>query len=131
MNVGCTRVMCLELRLKEAEGCCGWHLLSATSRPWKKMDIVKRKKRESTTMEDGDVGIRLLILSGEVFDSGKNLFVSGPDWSGAGAFEVYLWAGRTLLVEFELLGGGGSEPAVEVDEDDSITTGNAVVQGLE
>ena len=86
--------------------------------------------------EYGDVGIRLLILSGEVFDSGKNLFVSGPDWSGAGAFEVYLWPGRTLLVEFELSGGeeglvGGSEPAVEVDKDDSITTGNAVVQGLE
>jgi hypothetical protein len=82
------------------------------------------------------VGIRLLILSGEVFDSGKNLFVSGPNWSGAGAFEVYLWAGRTLLVEFELSGGeeglvGGSEPAVEVDEDDSMTTGNAVERGLE
>ena len=26
----------------------------------------------------GDVGIRLSILSGEVFDSGKNLFASGP-----------------------------------------------------
>ena len=84
----------------------------------------------------GDVGIRLWILSGEVFDSGKNLFVSGPNWSGAGGFEVYLWVGRTLSVEFELSGGdeglvGGSEPAVEVDEDDSMTTGNAVVRGLE
>jgi len=38
----------------------------------------------------GDVGIRLLILSGEIFDSGKNLFASGPSLSGGGAFEVYL-----------------------------------------
>lgn len=38
----------------------------------------------------GDVGIRLVILSGEVFDSGKNRFASGPRLSGAGAFEVYL-----------------------------------------
>ena len=67
---------------------------------------------------------------------GKNLSTSGPNWSGAGGFEVYLWAERTLSVEFELSGGeeglvGGEEPAVEVDEDDSITTGNAVVRGLE
>lgn len=84
----------------------------------------------------GDMGMRLFILSGKVFDSGKNLSTSGPNWSGAGGFEVYLWAERTLSVEFELSGGeeglvGGEEPAVEVDEDDSITTGNAVVRGLE
>ena len=30
----------------------------------------------------GDVGNRLLILSGEVFDSGKKRFVSGPSLSG-------------------------------------------------
>lgn len=41
-----------------------------------------------------------------------------------------------MSVEFELLAGeeglvGGSELAVEVDEDDSMTTGNAIVQGLE
>ena len=43
---------------------------------------------------------------------------------------------ETLSVELELSGGeeglvGGLEPAVEVDEDDSMTTVNAVVQGLE
>ena len=32
----------------------------------------------------GDVNNRLLILSGEVFDSGKKRFVSGPSLSGAG-----------------------------------------------
>ena len=77
------------------------------------------------------MGIRLLILRGEVFASGKNLFASGPSWSGAGAFEVYLWAGGTLSFEVELSGGeedlvGGSEPAVEVEADDSMTTGNVV-----
>lgn len=41
----------------------------------------------------------LLILSGEVFDSGKNLFASGPNWSNAGAFGMYLWTGRTLSVK--------------------------------
>jgi len=120
--------ICLELRLKEAEGCFGWRLLSATYRSWKKMDIEKRKTRESTTMKEGgnmarsgmhpQEGIRLLILR-----------------SGAGAFEVYLWAGRTFSIELELSGDeglvGGSEPAGEVDEDDSITTRNAVVRGLE
>ena len=83
----------------------------------------------------GDVGNRLLILSGEVFNSGKKRFVSGPSLSGAGAFAVYLWTGGTLLVKLELSGGeeglvGGSEPAVEVEVDDSTTTGNAVVRGL-
>jgi hypothetical protein len=73
----------------------------------------------------------LVILSGEVFDSGKNFFAPGPSLSGAGAFEVYLWTGRILLGEFELSGGeeglvDGSEPAVEVDADDSMTTGNEV-----
>jgi len=76
------------------------------------------------------VGIRLFILSGEVFNSGKNLFTSGPNWSGAGAFEVYLWAERTLPVEFKLSGGEeglvwGSEPALEVDEDDHWECGSA------
>jgi len=106
--------ICLELRLKEAEGCFGWRLLSATYRSWKKMDIEKRKTRESTTMKEGgnmarsgmhpQEGIRLLILSSEVFDSGKNLFISGPNWSSAGAFEVYLWAGRTFSVELGMEG---------------------------
>ena len=83
----------------------------------------------------GDVGIRLLILSGEVFDSGKKRFTSGPSLSGAGAFAVYLWTRGTLLGKLEVSGGeeglvGGSEPAVEVDVDDSAATGNAVVRGL-
>ena len=38
----------------------------------------------------GDVGNRLLILSGEIFDSGKKRFASGPSLSSAGAFAVYL-----------------------------------------
>ena len=84
----------------------------------------------------GEVGTRLLILSGEVFNSGKNCFTSGPNLSGAGAFEVYLWTGKTLSDEFGSSGGedglvGGSEPAVDVDEDDSMTTENEVVRGLE
>ena len=42
---------------------------------------------------------------------------------------------ETLLSELELSGGeeglvGGSEPAVNVDVDDSMTTGNVVVRGL-
>ena len=83
----------------------------------------------------GDVGIRLLILSGEVFDSGKKRFTSGPSLSSAGAFAVYLWTGGTSLSKPEVSGGeeglvGGSEPAVEVNVEDSITTGNAVVRGL-
>ena len=49
---------------------------------------------------------------------------------------MYLWAERTLPVELKLPGGedglvGGSEPAVEVEEDDSMTNGNEVVRGLE
>jgi hypothetical protein len=44
---------CLELPLKEAEGCCGWRSLSATSRLWK-VDVVKRKTRVSATMEEGN-----------------------------------------------------------------------------
>ena len=41
-----------------------------------------------------------------------------------------------MSVEIELSGGeqgpvGGSEPLVEDDEDDSISTGNAVERGLE
>jgi hypothetical protein len=51
------------------------------------------------------VGIRLFILSGVVFNSGKNLFASVPNWSGAGAFEVHLWDERTLPVEFKLWAG--------------------------
>jgi hypothetical protein len=35
----------LEMRLKEAEGCSEWQSLSATSRSWKKVDVVKRKAR--------------------------------------------------------------------------------------
>ena len=51
-------------------------------------------------------------------------------------FEEYLWTGRTLLGELKLSGGeeglalGGSEPAVDVDVDDSMTTGNVVVRGV-
>ena len=83
----------------------------------------------------GDVGICLLILSGEVFDSGKKCFASGPSLSSAGAFAVYLWTRGTLLGKLKASGGeeglvGGSEPAVEIDVDDSTTTGNAVVRGL-
>ena len=49
---------------------------------------------------------------------------------------MYLWAERTLLGKFESLGGedglvGGSEPAVDIEEDHSMTTGNEVVRGLE
>jgi hypothetical protein len=60
---------------------------------------------------------------GILFDSGKNHFASGPSWSGAGAFEVYLWGGRILSVELELSGGeeglvAGSERAVEAEADD-------------
>ena len=46
--------MCLEWRLKEAGGCCGWCSLSEASR-WKRMNTVKRKKRESTTAEEGNM----------------------------------------------------------------------------
>ena len=53
-------------------------------------------------LRGGDVGIRL--LSGEVLHSGKTRFALGPSWSGAGTFEVYLWAGRNLSVEIELSG---------------------------
>ena len=66
------------------------------------------------------MGTRLLVLSAEQ-----------PCLSGAGAFEVYLWIGRTLLDEFESSGEegrvGGSDPAVEVDVDNSMATGNEVV----
>ena len=49
---------------------------------------------------------------------------------------MYLWVERTLPVKFKLSGGeegliGGSEPAVEVNEDDSMTTGNVIERGLE
>ena len=49
---------------------------------------------------------------------------------------MYLWAERILLSKFESLGGedglvGGSEPAVDIDEDDTMITGNEVVRGLE
>ena len=47
-----------------------------------------------------------MILSGEVFDSGKDLFASGANLSG-----------EEGLVE-------GSEPAAEDDKDDPMTTGN-------
>jgi hypothetical protein len=50
------------------------------------------------------VGIHLLILSGEAFDSGKILFALGPGLSGAGTFEVYLWTVRILSGKFELSG---------------------------
>jgi len=56
----------------------------------------------------------------------KKLFASGSSWSSAGAFEMYLWPGRTLSVKR----GRGSEPAVEVDMDDSMTTGDEVVRGI-
>jgi len=115
--------MCLELRLKEAEGWSGWRSLSATSRSWNKVRVDDNGGGEQGEIGDvprgGDMGIRLLILSGEVFDSG-NLFASGPNLSGARAFDVYLWSGRTPSVEIELSSGGeglvgGSEPAVEDD----------------
>ena len=82
------------------------------------------------------MGTRLLILGGEVFNLGKNLFTSGAKFDGGGELEVYLWAERTLLGKFESLGGedglvGGSEPAVDIEEDHSMTTGNEVVRGLE
>jgi len=138
MNVSRTWMMrttrrskrCLELQLRVAEGCRSGSL-SVTSRSW-------RKTRELTTVEKEEnkarFGMyRLLILSGEVFNSGKNLFSSGPILSGAGAFEVYFWAEGSLSVELQLSGReeglvGGSEPVVEVDEDESMTTGNAVVR---
>jgi len=60
------------------------------------------------------MGIGLLILSGEVLDSQH--------------------VEELLSVKIELLGGeegpvGGSEPAVEDDEDNSMTPGNGVVRG--
>ena len=77
---------------------------------------------------------KLSILSGEVFDSRKKLF-AWLSMRGADAFDMYLWTGRTLLVELEFLGGveglaGGSELAAENEVDDSITTGNAMVRVL-
>ena len=42
------------MRLKEAEGWCGWRSLSVTSHLWNKVDIMKRKTRELTTMEEGN-----------------------------------------------------------------------------
>ena len=88
----------------------------------------------------GDLGCtnrrrRLLILNGEVFDSGKKCFASGPSLSGAGVFEVYLWTEETLLGKLGFSGGedgliGGTEAAVDVDVGDSMTTENTVVRGL-
>ena len=65
---------------------------------------------------------------------GKDLLASSV-CEQCSIFKVYLWTRGTLLSE-ELLGGkeglaGSSEPAVDVDEDDSMTTGNEVVRGLE
>jgi len=79
------------------------------------------------------VGIRLLIRSGEVFDSEEKVFASATILSGAGAFEVYLCSVGFLLVEIESWGGeeglvGELDP--DVDVDDSITTGNGVSRGL-
>ena len=45
---------------------------------------------------------------------------------------MYLWTGGTLLSKFELSGGkeglaGSSEPAVDIDKENSMTTRNDVV----
>jgi hypothetical protein len=73
----------------------------------------------------GDVGARLLILSGEVFNSGKKLLFD------------QVWAAPARFVELEFSGGvefkglvGGSELAAEDEVDDSMTTGNVVVRVL-
>jgi len=80
---------CLELRLKEAEGCCGWRPLYATSRSWK-VNIVKRKPRVSTTMEEGNKArfggcpweaIWYPLIDPERPE--KNDFTSGPSLSDA------------------------------------------------
>ena len=34
----------------------GWRSFTATSRSWKKVDILKRKMRHSTTTEEGNKG---------------------------------------------------------------------------
>jgi len=71
------------------------------------VECVYREEEDTSVGEicDGDVSICLLILSDEVSNSGKNLFASGPSWSGAGGFELYLWTERTLSIELELSAG--------------------------
>ena len=81
----------------------------------------------------GDAGIDLLILSFEVFNSGKKPLRFGAKLSGARTFEVYLWTGRTLLGESELSGGEeglvcGAEPEVDLTWN-GLMTGNEVVRG--
>ena len=87
---------CLELWLKEAEGCCGWGSFYATSCSWK-VNAVKRKLRVSTTMEEGNK-VRFGMCSWEAIwyplidpeRPGKNNFASGPSLSDAGTLKVYL-----------------------------------------
>jgi hypothetical protein len=79
------------------------------------------------------VGIRFLIRSGGVFDSGGKVFASGTILSGAGAFEVYLCGAGFLFGEVKSWGGeegliGELDP--DVDVDDSITTGKTLSGGV-
>ena len=116
---------CLELRLKEAEGCRGWRSLYATSRSWK-VNVVKRKPRVSMTMEEGNKA-RFEVYPWEAIwhslidpeRPGENHLASGPSLSDAGELKVYLQGGKTLSVMIELSGGeevlvGGSGPAAKL-----------------
>jgi len=82
------------------------------------------------------VGIRLLILSGKVFNSAKISSLQSQVGAVLVRSRCICGLRGLLLVEFKLSGGeeglvGGSEPAIEVNEDDSMTTGNVVERGLE
>jgi len=87
---------CLDLRLKEAEGCCGWRSLYVMSHSWK-VDVVKRKPPVLTTMEEGNKPIfgvcpweAMWYLLIDPERPGKNDFASGPSLSDAGALKVHL-----------------------------------------